>query len=119
MASDKAPDKAITPALAWDSDDFELELPRAMEGLRRETRLWIGKPGQHIDETVPLSWEEMVVHPESRLKIAIMFATLLLLVYIILAVPFVIGFEVDIKTESSAWWHWDQFFMSSAIDARG
>ena len=79
---------------------------------RRHVREWIGKPGQDLDAKewlAPLAAEETVVHPESKAKILIMLLTFVLLMYIIVAVPYIIGFEVELKEESRPWYNWELF----------
>ena len=79
---------------------------------RRHVREWIGKPGQDLDAKewlAPLAAEETVVHPESKAKILIMLLTFALLMYIIVAVPYIIGFEVELKEESRPWYNWELF----------
>ena len=80
-----------------------------MEPLRRHVRRSLGKPGVTVEDTTELRWDELVVHPESRFKLSIMLVTLILLVYILVAVPFVIGFEIDILDESIAWARFELF----------
>ena len=79
---------------------------------RRFARQWIGKPGQELEPkewVAPLAAEETVVHPESKAKILIMLITFVLLMYIIIAVPYIIGFEVELREESRPWYNWELF----------